>query len=69
MARFPRVVPFSSAESGSGEPPDRAQICPCDDVVLYIQIFFSEAILGPPEWTFGRGNEKKDSKLSASTSH
>ena len=27
LARFPRVAAFSSAESGSGEPPDRAQIC------------------------------------------
>ena len=27
LACFPRVAPFSSAESGSGEPPDRAQIC------------------------------------------
>ena len=26
-ARFPKVAAFSSAESGSGEPPDRAQIC------------------------------------------
>ena len=27
LARFPKVAAFSSAESGSGEPPDRAQIC------------------------------------------
>ena len=27
LACFPRVAPFSSAGSGSGEPPDRAQIC------------------------------------------
>ena len=27
LAGFPRVAAFSSAESGSGEPPDRAQIC------------------------------------------
>ena len=27
MSCFPRVAAFSSAESGSGEPPDRAQIC------------------------------------------
>ncbi len=33
LARFPKVAAFSSAESGSGEPPDRAQICPCDDDV------------------------------------
>ena len=29
LARFPKVAAFSSAESGSGEPPDRAQICAC----------------------------------------
>ena len=27
LARFPKVAAFSSAESGSGEPPDRAQNC------------------------------------------
>ena len=32
LARFPKVATFSSAESGSGEPPDRAQICPMSDV-------------------------------------
>ncbi len=27
LTRFPKVAAFSSVESGSGEPPDRAQIC------------------------------------------
>ena len=26
LARFPKVATFSSAQSGSGQPPDRAQI-------------------------------------------
>ena len=54
----------SRAESGSGEPPDRAQICAppmlmCDPVSNF---FFSEPILGPPNVDFGRENEKNDSK-------
>ncbi len=56
---FATVSAFSSAESGSGEPPDRAQICPppCD------------ASLGPPEWNFGRRNAKKTVKKVDSTRH
>ena len=48
LARFPRVAAFSSAESGSGEPPDRAQICAmmCE---AGLKLFFSEPILGPPK--------------------
>ena len=58
---FPRVAVFSSAESGSGELPDRAQICaPLSDPVL--KLFFSEPILGPPNVDFSRENEKNDSK-------
>ena len=70
LARFPKVAAFSSAESGSGEPPDRAQICPmmCDDDVACL-IFFSEPILGPPNVDFSRENEKIDSKKPVSTRH
>ena len=59
LARFPKVAAFSSAESGSGEPPDRAQICACDVCLseASLKLFFSEPILGPPEWTFGRRND------------
>ena len=43
LARFPKVAAFSSAESGSGEPPDRAQICAllllCDDASLKLFFF------------------------------
>ena len=39
LSHFATVSAFSSAESGSGEPPDRAQICaPFDDPVF--QTFF-----------------------------
>ena len=31
--------------------------------------FFSEPILGPPEWYFGRGNAKKSVKKVDSTRH
>ena len=61
LARFPKVAAFSSAESGSGEPPDRAQICAMMMLMseAVLKLFFSEPILGPPEWTFGRRNTKK----------
>ena len=47
LARFPKVAAFSSAESGSGEPPDRAQICAL--MSPFSKLFFSEPILGPPK--------------------
>ena len=40
---FATVAAFSSAESGSGEPPDRAQICappPCDVDEAGLKLFF-----------------------------
>ena len=64
LARLPKVAAFSSAESGSGEPPDRAQICPACDVDPVYSSFFSEPILGPLEWTFGRRNAKTSVKKS-----
>ena len=69
LARFPKVAAFSRVESGSGEPPDRAQICAmmmCDPVSNF---FFSEPILGPPNVDFSRENEKMDSKKPVSTRH
>ena len=45
LARFPRVAAFSSAESGSGEPPDRAQICPPMMCEASLKTFFYEPIL------------------------
>ena len=65
LARFPRVAAFSSAESGSGEPPDRAQICAppmLSDPIL--KLFFSEPILGPPNVDFSRENAKMNVKKS-----
>ena len=63
LARFPKVAAFSSAESGSGEPPDRAQICAlCVDASL--KLFFSEPILGPPNMDFSRENTKMNVKKS-----
>ena len=40
LARFATVSAFSRVESGSGEPPDRAQICPPFDVDPIFQAFF-----------------------------
>ena len=71
LARFPKVAAFSSAESGSGEPPDRAQICPMmsDVVEAGLKLFFSEPILGPPKVDFSRENAKKSVKKVDSTRH
>ena len=53
----------SSAKSGSGEPPDRAQICAMllSDPVL---IFFSEPILGPPNVRLRHRNARMSVKKS-----
>ena len=47
---FANNYQVSSAKSGSGQPPDRAQICSFDDVPF--NIFFSGLISGPPKWNF-----------------
>ena len=51
---FATTYQVSSAESGSGEPPDRAQICAmmCDDDEAGLKLFFSEPVSGPPNWNF-----------------
>ena len=41
LSRFATVSAFSSAQSGSGQPPDRAQICPFADVEAGLKLFFS----------------------------
>ena len=66
LSNFAKDYQVSRAESESGEPPDQAQICPLSVTTL---IFFSEPILGPPEWTFGRRNAKKSVKKVDSTCH
>ena len=68
LARFPKVAAFSSAESGSGEPPDRAQICPPMLSVTTL-FFFSEPFLGPAKVDFSRENEKMNVKKVDSTRH
>ena len=60
---FATVSAFSSAESGSGEPPDRAQICPMMFDPVF-KLFFSEPILGPPNVDFSRENAKMNVKKS-----
>ena len=69
LARFPKVAAFSSAESGSGEPPDRAQICAMMLSDAISNFFFSEPILGPPKMDFSRENAKKSVKKVDSTRH
>ena len=65
MRLFANVSAFSCAESGSGEPPDRAQICappPPSDASL--KLFFSEPILGPPKVNLRHRNGKMNVKKS-----
>ena len=68
LARFPKVAAFSSAERGSGEPPDRAQICAMM-LKPFQTFFFSEPILGPPKGDFIRENAKKSVKKVDNTRH
>ena len=58
LSSFAKDYQLSRPESGSGEPPDRAQICAMMLSDAISNFFFSEPILGPPKWTFGRGNTK-----------
>ena len=60
---LPRVATFSSAESGSGQPPDRAQICPMM-MMMPFNTFFSEPVSEPPKWTCSRRNTKKNVRKS-----
>ena len=70
LSCFATTQTFSSPQSGSGQPPDRAQIC--SYVVWWwnrLILFFSEPVSGPPNVNFQRGNAKKSVKKSASTRH
>ena len=60
---FATVSAFSSAESGSGEPPDRAQICALLLFDASLKLFFPEPILGPPRWGYFRENAKKRQQI------
>ena len=48
LAHFANVSAFSSVQNGSGEPPDRAEMCSCD-VEARLKLFFSEPVSGPPK--------------------
>ena len=62
-SNFAKDYHVSSAESGSGEPPDRAQICPpMFDPVF--KLFFSEPILGPPKVRLRHRNARMSVKKS-----
>ena len=50
LSNFAKDYEVSSVKSGSGEPPDRAEIC--SYVCRSRLIFFSEPISGPPKWNF-----------------
>ena len=63
LRHFANNYQISSVKSGSGQPPDRAQICSFDDDAdVPFNIFFSEPVSGPPKWNFRRGNAKKSVK-------
>ena len=62
MRLFATNYQVSSVKSGSGQPPDRAQLCPFADDVLFLKYFFSEPVSGPPKVNFKRGNAKKSVK-------
>ena len=40
LRHFAKYYQVSSAKNGSGQPPDRAQICSCDDDVPFNTFFF-----------------------------
>ncbi len=60
LRHFAKHYQVSSAQSGSGQPPDRAQICSFDDDEAGLKLFFSEPVSGPPKWNFSRRNAKKN---------
>ena len=66
LKHFANNYQVSSAQSGSGQPPDRAQICSFDEAVSR---FFFEQLSGPPNVNFQRGNAKMNVRKSASTRH
>ena len=50
LRHFATNYQVSSVKSGSGQSPDRAQICSFVDVLF--NTFFSEPVSGPPKWNF-----------------
>ena len=61
MSCFATVQTFPSAQSGFGQPPDRAQICPSVDVAR-VDLVFSEPVSGPPKVNLRHRNTKKSVK-------
>ena len=51
LRHFANNYQVSSVKSGSGQPPDRAQICPML-LMCRLILFFSEPVSGPPKWNF-----------------
>ena len=68
LSNFAKDYAFPSAESGSGQPPDRAQICSFDDddVEAGLKLFFSEPVSGPPKVNLRHRNGKMNVKKSGS---
>ena len=60
LRHFANNYQVSSVKSGSGQPPDRAQICSYDDVVRSSRFFFCEPDSGPTKWNFSRRNAQRD---------
>ena len=52
LRHFAKHYQVSSVKSGSGQPPDRAQICPMLLMMCRLILFFSEPVSGPPKWNF-----------------
>ena len=63
MSCFATTQTFSRPQSGSGQPPDRAQICSFDDDdEARVDLVFSEPVSGPPKVNLRHRNTKKSVK-------
>ena len=63
LRHFANNYQVSSVKSGSGEPPDRAQICALM-LSPFSKLFFSEPILGPPNVRLRHRNARTSVKKS-----
>ena len=63
MSCFATTHTFSSAQSGSGQPPDRAQICSFADDVPF-NIFLYEPVSEPPKVNLRHRNVKMNVQKS-----
>ena len=62
LRHFATNYQVSSAKSGSAQPPDRAQICACDDDVRVQTFFFGDPILEQRNGAQVEETRKKTSK-------